>query len=74
MGLIMKTVLITLWFIRNVEVNFKWRQSYLNIVELFEFMRERYVESWMFIVYVERILVDCIKIYVLKFNEIDVSL
>lgn len=74
MGLIMKTVLITLWFIRSVEVNFHWRQSYLNIVELFEFMRERYVESWMFIVYVERILVDCIKIYVLKFNEIDVSL
>lgn len=25
----------------------------------------------MFIVYVERILVDCIKIYVLKFNEIE---
>lgn len=71
MGLIMKTVLITLWFIKSVEVNFQWRQSYLNIVE---FMRERYVESWMFIVYVERILVDCIKIYVLKFNEIDVSL
>lgn len=74
MGLIMKTVLITLWFIRNVEVNFQWRQSYLNIVELFEFMRDSYVENWMFIVYVERILVDCIKIYVLEFNEIDVSL
>lgn len=67
MGLIMKTVLITLQFIRNVEVNFQWRQSYLDIVELFEFMRESYVESRMFIVYVE-------KIYVLKFSEDVLSL